>query len=38
VVWIADVLPHAAAQTIGAMMEQGAAVMRKTLESHSSPA
>lgn len=37
-VWIADLLPHAAAQSIGAMMEQGAAVMRKTLESHSSPA
>jgi polyketide cyclase/dehydrase/lipid transport protein len=38
VVWIADVLPHAAAQTVGAMMEQGAAVMTKTLESHSKAA
>ena len=38
VVWIADLLPHAAAQAIGAMMEQGAAVMRKTLESHSKAA
>ncbi len=35
VVWIADVLPHEAAKVVGAMMEEGAAVMRKTLESHS---
>lgn len=35
VVWIADVLPHAAARTVDAMMEHGTAVMRKTLESHS---
>ena len=38
IVWIADLLPHGAAQTIDATMEQGAAVMRKTLGSHSSPA
>ena len=31
VVWIADLLPEAAAGPIGAMMEQGAAAMRKTL-------
>jgi len=33
--WIADVLPEAAAATIAAMMEQGVAAMRKTLEAHS---
>ena len=38
VIWIADVLPHAAAGAIGAMMDQGVAAMRKTLESHSAPA
>lgn len=38
VVWTADVLPQAAAAALGAMMEQGVAAMRKTLESHSSPA
>ena len=38
VVWIADVLPHAAAGAIGAMMEQGVAAMRKALGSHSGPA
>jgi len=38
VVWIADVLPHEAAKVVGAMMEEGAAVMRKTLESHSAAA
>jgi hypothetical protein len=38
VVWIADVLPHEAAKVVGAMMEEGAAVMRKTLESHSTAA
>jgi uncharacterized protein YndB with AHSA1/START domain len=38
VVWIADVLPHEAAKVVGAMMEAGAAVMRKTLESHSQAA
>ena len=35
VLWIADVLPHAAAATVGAMMEQGAAVLSKTLAGHS---
>lgn len=35
IVWVADVLPHAAAATVGAMMEQGAAVMSKTLGAHS---
>jgi len=35
VVWIADVLPHAAAATVGAMMEQGAAIMAKTLGNQS---
>lgn len=38
VVWIADVLPHAAAGAIGGMMEQGVAAMRKALGSHSGPA
>ena len=38
VVWIADVLPHEAAKVVGAMMEQGVAAMRNTLESHSGPA
>ena len=33
VVWVADLLPDAMAQAIGAMMEQGAAAMRKTLEA-----
>ena len=32
VVWIADVLPHAAAGAIGAMMDAGVAAMRKALE------
>ena len=32
-VWIADVLPHEAAKLVGAMMEEGAAVMQKTLEA-----
>lgn len=35
VVWIADVLPQEAAKMVGAMMEEGAAVMRKTLAAHS---
>jgi hypothetical protein len=35
VVWIADLLPHAAAATVGAMMEEGVAAMRKTLAAHS---
>jgi hypothetical protein len=38
VVWIADVLPHAAAGAVGAMMEEGVAVMRKTLAAHSKAA
>jgi Polyketide cyclase / dehydrase and lipid transport len=32
VVWIADFLPDEAASTIGTMMEQGMAVMKKTLD------
>jgi carbon monoxide dehydrogenase subunit G len=32
VVWIADLLPDEAASTIGAMMEQGTAVMKQTLD------
>jgi len=31
-VWITDVLPDAAAETIGAMMEQGAQAAKRTLE------
>jgi carbon monoxide dehydrogenase subunit G len=38
VVWIADVLPLGAAILVSAMMDEGVAVMRKTLESHSQPA
>lgn len=38
VVWLADLLPHAAAAPVGAMMDEGVAAMRKTLESHSAPA
>lgn len=38
VVWLADLLPHAAAAGVGAMMDQGVAAMKKTLESHSGPA
>jgi hypothetical protein len=38
IVWIADVLPHAAAAAVGAMMEEGVAVMRKTLAAHSEAA
>jgi hypothetical protein len=38
VVWMADLLPHAAASPVGAMMDDGVAAMRKTLESHSVPA
>jgi carbon monoxide dehydrogenase subunit G len=33
-VWIADLLPHAIAPTIRAMIEQAAAVMKPTLEGH----
>jgi hypothetical protein len=32
-VWIADLLPHELAHDIGAMIEQGAAVMKTTLEA-----
>ncbi len=32
VVWIADLLPDAAAGAVGAMMEQGMAVMKQTLD------
>jgi hypothetical protein len=38
VVWIADVLPHAAAGAVSAMMEEGVAAMRKTLAAHSKAA
>ena len=38
VVWIADLLPHAAADPIGAMMDAGVAAMREALGSHSGPA
>lgn len=31
-VWIADVLPDAAATTVGAMMDAGCAAMKKTLD------
>lgn len=31
-VWTADVLPHAAAQTVGPMMEMGLEAMKKKLE------
>ncbi len=32
-VWIADLLPHAAAGAIGAMIDEGMRVMKKTLEA-----
>ena len=32
IVWIADLLPHALAPAIAAMIEQGLAAMKKTLE------
>jgi len=38
VVWVADLLPDAMAQAIGAMMEQGVAAMSKTLDGHSAAA
>jgi carbon monoxide dehydrogenase subunit G len=31
IVWIADFLPNEAADTVGSMMEQGMAVMKKTM-------
>jgi carbon monoxide dehydrogenase subunit G len=33
VVWITDLLPHALAVPIGAMMEEGLSVMKRTLEA-----
>ena len=33
VIWIADLLPNEAARVIGPMMEQGMAVMKKTLDA-----
>jgi hypothetical protein len=38
VVWIADVLPQAAAATVDGMMDAGVAAMRKTLAAHSQAA
>jgi hypothetical protein len=38
VVWLADLLPHAAANQVGPMMDAGLAAMRKTLDRHSGPA
>lgn len=38
VVWTADLLPHAAAPAVGAMMDEGVAAMTKTLGSHSAAA
>jgi hypothetical protein len=38
IVWLADLLPHAAAGRVGAMMDAGVAAMRKSLETHSAPA
>ncbi|HEX2217537.1 MAG TPA: SRPBCC family protein [Gemmatimonadales bacterium] len=32
-VWIADLLPHELASPVGAMMEEGLAVIKRTLES-----
>ncbi len=32
-VWITDLLPHAMVSTIGALVEQGARVMKQTLEA-----
>jgi hypothetical protein len=33
IVWIADFLPNEAADTVGSMMEQGMAVMKKTMNN-----
>ena len=33
VVWIADLLPHELAESVGAMMQQGCVAMKRTLES-----
>jgi len=35
-VWIADLLPHAMARPIAAMIDEGMAVMKKTLEAQAS--
>jgi hypothetical protein len=32
IIWIADVLPDAAAATVGAMMEESSGIMKRTLE------
>jgi carbon monoxide dehydrogenase subunit G len=32
-IWVADVLPHAAAVTVGAMMEEGAAAAKQALDA-----
>jgi hypothetical protein len=37
-VWIADILPHAAEPAIAAMIDQGMAIMKKTLERAAMPA
>jgi hypothetical protein len=37
VVWIADLLPHEAAGPVAAMIEQGLAAMKRTLEADASP-
>jgi carbon monoxide dehydrogenase subunit G len=34
VVWIADLLPHAAATAVAGMIEQGLTVMKQTMESN----
>jgi carbon monoxide dehydrogenase subunit G len=34
IVWIADVLPNETAPTVAAMMDQGMAAMKKTLDAH----
>ena len=38
VVWMADLLPHAAAAAVGAMMDDGVAAMREALGSHTAAA
>jgi carbon monoxide dehydrogenase subunit G len=35
-IWIADLLPHGLAETVSAMIEQGLAVMKRTLEQSGS--
>lgn len=37
VIWVADLLPHALAEPIAAMMEQGLAVMKRTLDRPPEP-